>query len=303
MGEITNREKIFQCMNMKMYNDRKKIKVKPISTITPFQNPAQKLLKKSFYDGQSMIKLEGKQGNLKIPTFFQAIQTSDGQSMCMGWIRGHGWWNGFQVKESEFRLDTKKKPPCEGHEALAQAGMRWSLKPLPAQIIPWWHDYPLFYLLLWCHFKHPTIKPSEQRSSIVLILFPLKTPWNLINISRSLTGTERRVGSQLFPAEALCFSKILWNLKTFSQHTPKRVNWLFLVTLPSYKSCIPLFSCEFWTTNSLKGCNTSEEHHIYTNRFDFLSLYQNPDFVAFQVIWGFARSFVSSRAGVYSQGW
>lgn len=81
------------------------------------------------------------------------------------------------------------------------------------------------------------------------------------------------------------------------------MNWHFLITLPSYKSCIPLYSWEFWTTNPLKGSNIEEEHHVHTNRFDFLSLYHNLDFAAFKVIWGFACSFINSRAGVFFQGW
>lgn len=157
-----------------MHSDRKtQIKVIPIFTPSA-QSPAQNLLWKSFHDHQSMIKLEGKQENKKSPDFSQAIQTSDGQSMCMEGIRGYGWGNGLQLKESEFRLELREKFPVR------------EVKPWQKlDMIPKASSKPNHSMITWLPFILSNGGMSFQTShnktqsiclNIVLILFPLKTP-------------------------------------------------------------------------------------------------------------------------------
>lgn len=79
------------------------------------------------------------------------------------------------------------------------------------------------------------------------------------------------------------------------------MNWLFLVPLPSTKPAFPDFLGNFEQLTLWKEATLQSSITFVQIGLIFSPYIKNLDFIAFKVIWGFACSFVYSRAGVFFQ--
>lgn len=92
-------------------------------------------------------------------------------------------------------------------------------------------------------------------------------------------------------------------MKIFIPYPPKRVNWLFLVPLPSTKPAFPDFLGNFEQLTLWKEATLQSSITFVQIGLIFSPYIKNLDFIAFKVIWGFACSFVYSRLGFSSKIW